>query len=195
MKSEIGKQKERNRKVKMKIILPILMVFVAGCYGFPRHFNFNAYADFVPCRDANAIQTLWPDFNNNRVFRQCITVGVYGVHNCPANLLFSFWDQVCVWERDWRAPPAPDQITPFPTTQWPRQSTATQEVTVSTDQPLTTPDVTTPPAGDSTTTHAEGDLTTTSLGDLTTLQEITLPENPDLTPPEVEATTNLTVKY
>lgn len=179
----------------MKIFLPVLMVLVAGCYGYPRHFNFNTFDVFVPCSDANALQTLWPDFNNNRIFHQCISVGHWGTHNCPANLLFSFWEQVCVWDFQWRAPPAPDQITPFPTTQWPRettlsqQTTEEQELTVSPDD-TTTQEFTTE---EQSTITIEDDTTTTSFGDLTTLQEITLPADPELTPPTADPTTNLTV--
>lgn len=195
----------------MKIFLPVLMVFVAGCYGFPSHFNYNTFDVFVPCRNADALQTLWPDFNNNRIFHQCISIGHWGTHNCPANLLFSFWDQVCVWDFQWRSPPAPDQITPFPTTQWPRETTVSQQTTTTTlttttqtvdtteEQELTvSPDDTTTTTlelttEEVTTTTVEDDTTTTSYGELTTLQEITLPEDPDLTPPTPEPTTNLTV--
>jgi Chitin binding Peritrophin-A domain len=116
----------------MKFLLPLFVVFVIGFVnGFP-HRN---YATFRPCQNENSLQTLWPDFENNRRFFQCMAVNVFGIHDCPANLLFSFELQVCVWEHMWEPPPSPDFITPFPTTQWPpRDSTIDQEVTVPTGE-------------------------------------------------------------
>jgi Chitin binding Peritrophin-A domain len=103
-------------------VLPsfFVLIIIGNIYGLPRQ---NHYAGFQLCSDANSLQTLWPDFDNNRIFHQCIGIGHWGTHSCPPPLLFSFSHQVCVWDFQWQTPPPPDQITPFPTTTWPRQTT------------------------------------------------------------------------
>lgn len=72
--------------------------------------------EFDYCGRADHLQTLWPDFNNPFRFIQCRGFRLIGIHNCPAPLMFGFSQQVCVWERDWRAPPPPSDIMPFPPT-------------------------------------------------------------------------------
>lgn len=145
----------------MKFLAIILLALSVSCaYGFPKkYFNYhNSHADFRPCSTVASLQTLWPDFNNNHVFLQCRALNLWGVHQCPANLWFSFHLQVCVWESQWVSPPPPDQITPFPTTQWPPpDSTTQQEITstvsispptlppVTTDDSETTQEASTPP--------------------------------------------------
>lgn len=125
----------------MKFLLPILVAFIInGCNGLPKDIaqNYWRFQDFQPCRTAYDIQTLWPDFNNNRIFHQCTTVGRWGTHRCPEPLLFSFHHQVCVWEHQWRAPPPPDQITPFPLTTWPQNTGGITQTTTSNGGILTT---------------------------------------------------------
>ena len=120
-------------------------MMISCASGYP---SFNPYSGFQPCATVDSLQTLWPDFDNNRIFLQCKTINRWGIHNCPATLLFSFSHQVCVWPNDWVAPPHPDVITPFPTTQWPGQTTtpgttSNLEVTIPTMPPP--PPTTEPP--------------------------------------------------
>lgn len=61
----------------------ILLVFVAFCginvtHGLPRY-NHQYSDTFRPCQDVDALQTLWPDFDDNTIFHQCVTIGFWGL--------------------------------------------------------------------------------------------------------------------
>lgn len=174
----------------MKIFLAILLAIAVQVNGIHRY-NRHQFAGFQLCGTVDSLQTLWPDFDNNRIFHQCTAINRWGTHNCPEPLLFSFWHQVCVWERDWVAPPPSDVITPFPTTQWPSQSTTSQEITVPTTVPTvvptTEPPTTEPPTTvptlptippPETTEPPETEIPTLPPQETTIDQEITIPIDP-----------------
>lgn len=162
----------------MKFLMPIILALAVSCvYGLPENYYYGIRADFVPCSTVASLQTLWPDWNNNTIFHQCIGLNFIGTHRCPTPLLFSFWHQVCVWERDWVAPPPANEITPFPTTQWPGVTSTPGIPTTSTTIAIDNTVPTIPTAPDLTTTI--GDSGTTAPPLTTLSHEVTV------TPPTV----------
>jgi Chitin binding Peritrophin-A domain len=173
----------------MKLLSPFSMALAIVCVnGLPSYYNSNSFT-FTPCADQASLKTLWPDFEDNTIFYQCIAIGVWGTHSCPPRLLFSFWKQVCVWPYSWVAPPPPDQITPFPTTQWPG-TTEEQEVTVPTNPP--TPPTPSPTPPTTSTTEAPTEITTdpevtTDESEMTT-EAVTQPTDTTNDPEDTTAT-------
>lgn len=139
--------------------MPIVFALAVSCaYGIPEHYMYGIRADFVPCSTVDSLQTLWPDWNNVTIFHQCRALNLIGTHRCPEPLWFSFWHQVCVWQHQWIAPPPANEITPFPTTQWPGVPTTTPS-TQTTVPPITT---ITPPTVEPPTTNGPTTAPTTT---------------------------------
>lgn len=117
-----------------------IISFVVTLISCTNSYPYRQFADFELCGSSLDLQTLWPDWNDNTLFYQCMGINIWGTHRCPAGLLFSFEHQVCVWPSDWVPPPPQGVITPFPTTPWPTiGSSVTQELTVPPEE--TTPGI------------------------------------------------------
>lgn len=56
-------------------------------------------------------EVLWPNFEESNSFFMCAGTTRF-LMRCPANSLFSFGCQVCVWPWDWRQPPPVHEISP-----------------------------------------------------------------------------------
>lgn len=156
----------------MKLLMPLILTLAVSCaYGIPMEYMYGIRADFVPCSTVDSLQTLWPDWNNRTIFHQCRALNLIGTHRCPEPLWFSFWHQVCVWDWQWISPPPANEITPFPTTQWPPADTSP----VPTTELVTDPSIPTLPPPTTTTED------TTQLS--TETQEVTVPSEETTTIP------------
>lgn len=72
----------------------------------------GAYLSYPQCIESN-VETLWPDFNDNRHYYACIGLGFSKRMHCQDTLMFSFQKQVCVYAWEWETPPSPSEIAPL----------------------------------------------------------------------------------
>lgn len=48
---------------------------------------------------------LWPDYEDNRFYFECVGGEHFVKRPCPSTLVFNFYAQECVWLEDWSEPP------------------------------------------------------------------------------------------